>query len=449
MINQTKIIVDKDKKTTHIQDLVIENGEVFKFLKDKKSEDLEEWVKKAFIIGIVGLKQMVLTDNMDFVEKEFKEFLVKAKETFKEQSQEIDNKIDNTFSITNTESPVFQLKNLINDYFDQDKGKLKEVIGEYFDKDQGHIKKVIDDTFKLDNKSSAISKLVEEIEKSTKLEENAIKSLLNPNSDDSPIRILRDNIMEKFKEMRENDIKELGKNITDIRDEVLKETDVQIEREKGTAKGGDFEEIVYNELENITAPYSDTVEATGATNGVTNKKGDIIVDIDGDKNKRIVVECKDSQGYSAKKVRNEINESIKNRRANFGIFLFKTSEIMPNEFAPIKITENFIVTNMNQVNLHVCYRLAKLILIRNNCANDESVDFDKINKEISIIEEQIKNINNMQLKVTNIINSGNYLEKNLTNLHNQIEECLNNIMNHLGDRFSKIEMSEESNELIE
>ena len=66
MAEDNKIILDKENEEILIQNLKISSPEVYNFLKDK--ENLEDWAKKALIIGCVGLRQMVLTENVDFVE---------------------------------------------------------------------------------------------------------------------------------------------------------------------------------------------------------------------------------------------------------------------------------------------------------------------------------------------------------------------------------------------
>ncbi len=119
-----KITINKEKEEIQINNLNISNSDTYNFLKDK--DNLEDWIKKALIIGCVGLKQMVLTENVDFVEKEFNKFIDKAKNIFEKETSNLHNKIETTFSLENTQSPLFKMKELINTYFDKDEGQIKK-----------------------------------------------------------------------------------------------------------------------------------------------------------------------------------------------------------------------------------------------------------------------------------------------------------------------------------
>jgi len=442
MAKKNLIEIDKKKKEVTINSLTIKSVDVLNFLSDKKEKD--KWVEKALIIGCIGLKQMVLTENIDFVEKEFNTFLVKAKENFEKQSSDINEKIedtfnmekknspiaqfttklDKTFDMKNTDSPLSQFKDLVEDYFDSKNGKFKEVINEYFDSDSGKIKRLIDGSFDIDNKNSAFSRLIKEIKENSELEENEIKDLLDSNKTDSPAKILKEEILTKFKELKDGDLKEMDKKLIELRDKVLKDEAIEEEKAKGTVKGFDFEEWVLNELETLGCHYKDDINHVGAKKVGGSMVGDITIDLEGNPAKRIIVECKDRKNLSAKKAKDEINKAIKIRKSKFGIFLFKTKDQMPGPFKPIKITDNYIITYMEKDNLCLAYRLARILLTKDESNEDDTVDFSRIGKELIKIEDQVKNIENMQSKVTNIINSGDYLKDNLSRLESMIDASI-------------------------
>src|SRR3989344_4441895 len=220
-----KVTLDKKNSEVYIENLKISNPDTYNFLKDK--ENLIDWTTKALIIGCVGLRQMILTENVDFVEKEFNKFIVKAKETFEKQTDNINEKIETTFSLNNTKSPLFQ---------------MKELIDLYFNKDKGQIKRIIDETFNIDNKKSALSLLIKELKINSEMDEKKLHELLDSNKTDSPARQLKEQILNKLNEIRDKEIK-------DIRDQVLKENAVNIEKQRGTSKGFVFEEEVYKTLQ--------------------------------------------------------------------------------------------------------------------------------------------------------------------------------------------------------
>jgi len=159
---------------------------------------------------------------------------------------------------------------------------------------------------------------------------------------------------------------------------------------------------------------------------------------------RIVIECKDSSVSSSKALKDEISDAIKNRNASFGIFLFSKSENMPREYCPIKITHNYIVTCSEKENLYLSYRLGRIILSKTRDVKDD-IEFHKISGELNKIEENIKNIKNMQSEVSKIINSGNYLRTNLETLRSNIDISIDKIKVYLGEKYeSKISNYDET-----
>lgn len=458
--------LDKESGKVIISDLEISNPEVFALLEDK--ENPEEWLLKALAVGSVGLKQMVVTDRVDFVEKEFGKFMNYTRQIFDQQSQKLNeelkeqnkilneqiedqkkafgdridetfsiersdspiakftSKLDSTFDSKNVESPLYQLYQVMGEYFDSESGKLKEMIDHYFSVDEGQMKRMLDGTFDLDNANSPFFQLIEKIKSNSDIEEETIKKLLDPNATDSPAEQMKRQIFEKFADLRERDIKDITERIKEIRTEELKDIKEHLtreeakseEREKGTQKGFDFEEKVYEELETFASAYEDKVSRTGDVTAGLGKVGDIVVDVEG--GKRLVVECKNANKNSCKDVTDEVVNALENRNADFAIYLFSDKDKMPGPFQPIKITDSFIITYMGGDNLYFAYRLARILLSQNGDSEGE-VDVVKIRKELERVEESVRNVDNMQAKVTSILNSGKYLRDNLDNLKRDVE----------------------------
>ncbi|MCK5283503.1 MAG: hypothetical protein KAK00_08925 [Nanoarchaeota archaeon] len=527
MVKKSESIeLKKSTKEIVIKDLKISSQEVYNFLLDK--DDLNNWTKRALIIGCVGLKQMALTENIDFVEKSFNEFLNEAKKSFEDQTKTVDDKLklffdmknsdsmiskfkkfldeqqdafdmnnseslfakfkefmdkqksdldetlDETFSMDNSksaffkfkdkldttfdmkheDSPLNQFRELILEYFDKKNGKLQEIMGDYFDNDAGKIKKLLDKSFDIDNKNSAFSRLLKEIKENTDIEEEKIQELLDSTKTDSPLKLLKEQIFEKFKNLKEEDLKGLDEKLKamredelkDIRDEVLRQKAIEEEKDKGTQKGYDFEENVYELLEEISSFYEDKICQVGGVYSGRGKVGDICVDLDCNANKKIVIECKDSSSYkgSTKKTLDEINKAIKNRNAKFGIFVFAKKDQMPPSLRPIKITDTYIVTCFEKENLYIAYRLAKILLSKNKDNNNVEIDFAKVTKELVKIEEKLADIDTMQGKASNIINSGEYIRSNLGLLQSHIESGIDVLKILFGDNIGEVEEAEEN-----
>jgi len=143
------VTLNEQKREVIIENLIISHPEVYDFLSDKK--DPEAWIQKGLIIGCIGLKQMVVVERIDYIEKEFQKFITETNTVFKRMD------------ITNTDSPFFQMRELIIKYFSEENGQLKQMLNDYFGKEDGQIKQLIDQRFDLNNKESAFSKLIEKI----------------------------------------------------------------------------------------------------------------------------------------------------------------------------------------------------------------------------------------------------------------------------------------------
>lgn len=341
-----------------INNITIDDLNTYKILKDIKEDKREDFIKKAIVIGSIGLRNLHLTENVDYVEKEFKELM----KNLENQSKGIKDTIEKTLDIESNSSSLGKMRILFEDYFDKRKGKIGD--------------------------------------------------LLSPFEDDSPIKKLKDEIFKK---------------IQDLRDELMKEKTVGEMTEKTTLKGGKFEEVVLESIEDFCSEYEDKVIFVGENLGKTNKIGDIAVDIDGDENKRVIIECKDSSSYSHKKTIDEINDAIKNRNAKFGIFLFKSQSQIPSALEPMKITNDYIITSFDNYGLYFAFRVARLFVERGTKDKQKTIPIDEIQKEVEGLKIKLLDFKNIHTKLTQIDNASDYIKENIERIKKDIENGLSSI----------------------
>ena len=161
MVKKSESIeLKKSTKEIVIKDLKISSQEVYNFLLDK--DDLNNWTKRALIIGCVGLKQMALTENIDFVEKSFNEFLNEAKKSFEDQTKTVDDKLKLFFDMKNSDSMISKFKKFLDeqqDAFDMNNSEsLFAKFKEFMDKQKSDLDETLDETFSMDNSKSAFFK---------------------------------------------------------------------------------------------------------------------------------------------------------------------------------------------------------------------------------------------------------------------------------------------------
>src|SRR3989344_4143257 len=73
--------------------IILDDLNTYKIINDIPEEKREDFVKKAIIIGTIGLKNIYLAENVNNIEKEFKKLL----KTSEIQSRDIQNKLAKEF----------------------------------------------------------------------------------------------------------------------------------------------------------------------------------------------------------------------------------------------------------------------------------------------------------------------------------------------------------------
>jgi hypothetical protein len=363
------VSVELKNESVIINGISIDDANTHKILSDIKEENREDFIKKAIVIGSIGLRNLYLTDNVDYVEKEFKELM----KNFDNQSRDL---------VKNLDDKSRDIKDMIEKSLDVESntsslGKMRVLFEDYFDKRGGKI-----------------------------------SDLLSPFEDGSPIKKLRDDISKQIQELREELLKDKAK------EEIM---------EKTTLKGGKFEEVALEEVEDYCSEYEDVVSPTGEILGRKNKIGDITIDIEGDEKKRIVIECKDAGNYSHKKTIDEINDAIENRDASFGIFLFKSQDQIPAALKPMKISKNYIVTAHTDLGLYFAVRVARIMVEKSSEGKQNEIPVAEIQKELIALNNKLDDFKSIHMKLTQIDNASNYIRKNIDRLKLDIESGLGSV----------------------
>jgi len=138
-------------------------------------------------------------------------------------------------------------------------------------------------------------------------ENGRLTDLFDPHADGTPTAKLRTDILGEVKEFRDIIMEKEGANKL---------------REDTPLSGFDYEDELWAQLQALARIHGDDVERTGETTGVgRSKKGDFVVEVDG-KGPRFVIEAKDTE-MSVPQIKSELEESIPNRDAVFGVLLTK------------------------------------------------------------------------------------------------------------------------------
>ena len=68
---QAQIVVDKKSEAVLIRNLTVKDDDVFAVLVDQKDFERVEFVKRALKVGAIALRDVVVAEKVDFVQREF------------------------------------------------------------------------------------------------------------------------------------------------------------------------------------------------------------------------------------------------------------------------------------------------------------------------------------------------------------------------------------------
>jgi hypothetical protein len=193
---------------------------------------------------------------------------------------------------------------------------------------------------------------------------------------------------------------ELEKQLQALRLEKEKLEEVEAEREKGTAKGRTFEELVADSVDRIALGQGDIAEAVGDQKEATGKVGDVVVAIDaaqGPARGRIVVEAKDKR-LSRPRALAELDEAMAHRSADFALLVVPTEEELPSKVEPLREYngDKLVVAldpESGTLALELGYRLARArVLMKSSDADgiDAGALRDAVERALATLAEERK-----------------------------------------------------------
>ena len=255
-----------------------------------------------------------------------------------------------------------------------------------------------------------------------------IKELFNPNKEGSPLQILK---------------KELDGNLYEIREKLGINEAVEKEKERGTKKGLDFEDECEKKLQWIARIHSDKLETTGTTKGkiTGSKKGDFVLTL-GDNGKKIVFEMKNMSNIPQKYIHKELKEAIANREADYGIFVVKNKDSLPenvgwfNEYdgnhLVCAVENNEGEAMIDGEIIHIAYKWARAKL-RLEDTKEKKVDAASILVKTTEIQQKIGDLRKIKLQCNNIDKSTEAIRETTKDAEKEIKKQLDEIVDSLSE----------------
>lgn len=250
------------------------------------------------------------------------------------------------FTLDNKDSALARLVASITD----ENGKLR--------KDVASDVETMRKEFSLDNEDGALSRLVRQVEQSRRaivaefspdneesilfkigqLLETTNESILGSltlDDEDSPLSRLKRELVGAVAEMQKNN----SVFQTEIREALAAITAKRSEAKRSTRHGDEFHDEAGTFIEHEARRLNDICELTGDVPGVISrcKKGDAVVTLGPESSApgaRMVFEAKNDKSYTLKKALDELATARENREAEFGVFVF-ARESAPDGLEPI------------------------------------------------------------------------------------------------------------------
>lgn len=237
-------------------------------------------------------------------------------------------------------------------------GKLRKDLAE----DVAQVKK----EFSLDNEEGALSRLVKRVESAQEVisqqfsqdnDDSALSKMsrllqtvngtveasLTLDDDKSPLSRLRRELLDVIKEVEKTNTSFQQ----EIREGVAAFTARKQEKARSTRHGDDFQDAVDQFLEHDARKRNDIIENTTNKAGSRRacKKGDFVLTVGPESvaaGARIVIEAKEEQGYTTRKALLELSEARENREASIGIFVLSSIAASEDMEPLLRIGEDII-----------------------------------------------------------------------------------------------------------
>jgi hypothetical protein len=248
------------------------------------------------------------------------------------------------------------------------------------------VTETLGETFDENSKKSAIAKLEKVLESARAEQVAAVRRLLDPESDDSPLNRWRTEIVDEVRDRGEA----LERLVNDLSFRLGLDQGEAATLGRTAVKGFDFEDVVYDTIESIATPLQDVPAQVGNDVGsAAGKVGDIVVDVDPSFAKgeaRFVIECKD-RSLALKKALDELDLAIANRDAAAGVMVFSSQGVAPGT-EPFRWFDRraIVVLDKDELDPHalrLAYLWARWIATRDASAVCEGVDVDRM---LAVIE---------------------------------------------------------------
>jgi len=297
-------------------------------------------------------------------------------------------------------------------------GQLDDVFGS----ESGHLTKALDRHFS-DGSSDAVQHRVKSLvtEVMTQAREDLLRQFSSADGH-NPLADFKQGTLAVLRQASETQDKHLTGlheklaglelEVSKLQSEREKQLELAEERDRGTAKGRDYEEAVFEALDAIASVQGDDCDAVGDTKGATRKTGDIVVGIEacrGPARGRVVFEAKDRK-LSKPDAMRELDRGRGERDADYAVLVVSGEDKLPaktqalREYNGDKLIAVYDPEDGATLALELAYRLARArVLMARGSA--EGIDVAAVGETVERALGAMGEVSSIRSKLTGATNS--------------------------------------------
>ena len=333
----------------------------------RQADDPEAAMHNACQVGARAIKLAQVSQDTHVVET-----------AFHEMEAHFDEKLQNTLG---------QVSQAADALFGEDDGAVPHALKDF----QHELDDLLGGAFDPESKKSIIGKFDQLIHDLGTTERNAMRDLLDPGNESSPLRRLDRDLTKAVRDEADRTrklVSELSARIA------VSEAEADL-YDKTAIKGRTFEELLHAHVCRLVVPFGDSAEQTGDETGCAGtKKGDEVVTINRDDTNgaylRYTLEAKDRK-VGLKAIHAELDDSMHNREAGAGIAVFSSQASAPSA-VPFSCRSNkaIVVLDKHDPNpyaLQLATMWARWVVRRETADDERDVDITAIG---GLIDEAAK-----------------------------------------------------------
>jgi len=182
---------------------------------------------------------------------------------------------------------------------------------------------------------------------------------------------------------------------------------LEAERERGTAKGRSYEELVFEAVDRIALAQGDACDSVGDVAEGARKTGDIVVGIEagvGPGRGRIVVEAKNSK-LSRPEALKQLDRALRVRSADYAVLVVPSEDEVPARMLPLreyngdKLIVAYDPEEGSTLALQVAYSLARARVLMSR-GGDDGVDVAAVGDTVARTLAAMEDVRRIKQQLT-------------------------------------------------